>query len=256
MEIKILGAHRTESNSTRLVSLLIDDILALDAGSLTSGLSLDAQKKIRSVLITHHHFDHVRDLVTLGLNAGSWSPVEIYALKDTIDVVCQCLFDGRLHMNFAEFPCKENPSLQFNVVAPQEEKRIYNYKVTPFLVRHSVPSVGFHVVSSNGRAFFYTGDTGVGIHECWKYISPELLITEVSGINRQAESLRTWGHLCGDFLKQELEQILKIKECLPVVVVVHMDPELEKQIKEEVALVAAELNADISIGYEGMQINI
>jgi len=54
----------------------------------------------------------------------------------------------------------------------------------------------------------------------------------------------------------QVEQILKIKECLPSVVVVHMDSELEKQIKEEVALVAAELNADISIGYEGMQINI
>ena len=45
MKIEFLGAHTTETRSTRLSSLLIDDVLALDAGGLTSSLSLAEQLK-------------------------------------------------------------------------------------------------------------------------------------------------------------------------------------------------------------------
>lgn len=71
MKVQILGAHNAETKEARLVSLLIDDILAIDAGGLTSTLSLAAQQRIRTILITHHHFDHIRDLVTLGMNAAT-----------------------------------------------------------------------------------------------------------------------------------------------------------------------------------------
>ena len=70
MEIQILGAHQLESKGTRLTSLLIDGTLAIDAGGLTSALSLPEQEKIKTVLLTHHHFDHSRDLVTLAANTG------------------------------------------------------------------------------------------------------------------------------------------------------------------------------------------
>ena len=46
MDITILGAHNTESEKTRLTSLLIDDVLAIDAGALTSSLSFGAQQNL------------------------------------------------------------------------------------------------------------------------------------------------------------------------------------------------------------------
>ena len=70
MHVRILGAHNIETASTRLTALLVDGRLALDAGALTSTLTLAEQDEIRAVLLTHHHFDHARDLVTLGMNAG------------------------------------------------------------------------------------------------------------------------------------------------------------------------------------------
>ncbi len=42
MNIRVLGAHNTESRTTRYMSLLVDGILALDAGGLTSSLSFNA----------------------------------------------------------------------------------------------------------------------------------------------------------------------------------------------------------------------
>ena len=62
MEIRFLGVHNLESVDTKLVSLLIDGVLAVDAGSITTTLSFEEQQRIKSFLITHHHFDHIRDL--------------------------------------------------------------------------------------------------------------------------------------------------------------------------------------------------
>ena len=45
MEVQILGAHSTEAGGLRLASLLIDDILLLDAGGLTASLSLSEQQQ-------------------------------------------------------------------------------------------------------------------------------------------------------------------------------------------------------------------
>ena len=68
MKIRILGAHNIESKDTGCSSLLIDGVLALDAGALTSRLSLKAQQRLEALLLTHRHFDHVKDIPTLGMN--------------------------------------------------------------------------------------------------------------------------------------------------------------------------------------------
>ena len=68
MRVRVLGAHQLETRDTRLTSFLIDGVLAVDAGSLTSGLTLAEQETVAAILITHHHFDHCRDLLTFGLN--------------------------------------------------------------------------------------------------------------------------------------------------------------------------------------------
>ena len=73
MQVRILGAHCIEAQGLRMSSILIDDILALDAGGLTAGLSQLEQEKIRAVFLTHHHFDHSRDLITLAASCGWFS---------------------------------------------------------------------------------------------------------------------------------------------------------------------------------------
>ncbi len=256
MEICILGAHCIESEKTRLVSLLVDGVLAIDAGGLTVSLSFAEQKKIKALLITHHHFDHVRDLLTLGMNSAFWSPVKVYTLKETFDILNLCLLDGKIYFKVAEFPIKEKPSLQFNIIEPYKEEIIEGYKVLPFPVNHPVPSVGYLVTSSEGRSFFYTADTGPGLEACWERISPQLLITEVSGLNSWEEKLQKAGHLSSQLLKQELIKFRQLKGYLPPIIVIHTVPQFEEEIKAEITEVAMELGADIRIGYEGMKVNV
>ena len=57
MQIEVLGAHNIESRDSRHVSLLIDDVLAIEAAALTSSLPFKAQQKLKAVLLTHQHYD-------------------------------------------------------------------------------------------------------------------------------------------------------------------------------------------------------
>ena len=67
MEIRILGAHNLETAETKLTSILVDSCLAIDAGGLTSSLSLTKPARLQAIFLTHHHFDHIRDIATFGL---------------------------------------------------------------------------------------------------------------------------------------------------------------------------------------------
>jgi phosphoribosyl 1,2-cyclic phosphodiesterase len=258
VEIQILGAHLAELKGARLTSLLIDGTLVVDAGGLTSALSLSEQKKIKTVLLTHHHFDHTRDLVTLAANAGYYwqGQLVVYALRYTLDIVTNCLLDGKIYTNFLEYPIKEKPTLILEAIEPYSRKTIAGYDVLAVPVKHSVPAVGYQITSSDGKSFFYTSDTTVGISDCWQHISPQLLITEVAGPDKYGDWLKKAGHLCAGFLKEELIQFRQLKGYLPRVIVIHIGNLFEQEIKEEVAQVAQELETDISLGYEGMKITL
>jgi len=258
VEIRILGAHLAELKGARLTSLLIDGTLVVDVGGLTSALSLPEQKKIKNVLLTHHHFDHTRDLVTLAANAGYYwqGQLEVYALRYTLDIVSSCLLDGKIYTNFLEYPSKEKPTLILEAIEPYSRKTIAGHDVLAVPVKHSVPTVGYQITSSNGKSLFYTSDTTVGISDCWRHISPQLLIVEVSGPNEYEDWLEKAGHLCARLLKEELIQFRQLKGYLPRVIVIHIGNPFEQEIMEEVAQVAQELEADISLGYEDMKVTL
>ena len=131
MEIQVLGAHLAEVKGARLTSLLIDGVLAVDAGGITSALSLPEQKKIETVLLTHHHFDHTRDLVTLAANTGYYwrKQLTVYGLRHTLDIVTDCLLGGKMYTNFFEYPDKEKPTVKLEAIEPYSRKTIAGYDV-------------------------------------------------------------------------------------------------------------------------------
>jgi len=256
MNIKLLGAHNCESQHTRFPTLLIDDTLVLDAGGLTSSLSLPAQQKLKAILLTHQHYDHIRDVLALAMNLYlSGAAINIYSTLPVYDVLTANLFDGKIYPNFFEFP-QENPSIKFTVIEPLKTEQIEGYNVLAVPVNHSVPTVGYQITSPDDKVLFYTGDTGPGLTDCWKQVSPQLLITELTVSNRFDECGRESGHLTPNLLREELMNFRELKGYLPRVVTVHMSPRLEDEIKAEIAVVAEELNSPIILGYEGMGLNL
>lgn len=257
MKIKILGAHNTESKKTRLTTLMVDELLALDASSITSGLSFKAQKKLKALLITHHHYDHIRDIPALAMNlylcGGS---ISIYGSEPVISAIKTNFLNGDMYPRFFERPAA-NPVIRFNTVVPGQPQHIENYDVLPVSVNHPVPAIGYQVTSPNGRAIFYTGDTGKGLTGVWQEITPHIIIIELTAPNKyEAEVGNGTKHLTPRLLQQELISFKQIKGYIPGVVLVHMSPLEETEIKAEIEQVAASLNADIVLAQEGMTITI
>lgn len=256
MDIQILGAHNCESQSSKFTSLLIDNVLAIDAGGLTSSLSLKAQQKLKAILLTHQHYDHVRDIPALGMNFYlHHATINIYSTQSVYDALTTRLLDGKLYPNFLEQP-QQDPAIKFTIIEPYRIEQIEDYSILATEVNHSVPTIGYQVTSSEGKIVFYTGDTGPSLADCWKYVSPQLLITDVTAPNRYDEFAKESGHLTPSLLKQELVTFQELKGYLPQVVGVHMNPNLEKEIEAEIAAVAKTLNNSISLAYEGMQLHL
>ena len=256
MNIQFLGTHNCESKKTKLVSLLLDDALAMDAGALTSNLSLEAQQKLKAILLTHQHYDHIRDVPAIAMNLYlNGGHINIYSIPSVHIALSTHLLNEKLYPNFLEKP-PENPTLNFTVIEPYKPKRIESYSILAVPVNHSVPTVGFQVTSSDGKTVFYTGDTGPGLADCWEHVSPHLLIAEVTAPNRYEEFAIRVGHLTPNLLRQELIGFQKIKGYLPEVVLIHMNPSEEEEIKGEIATVAKSLNSQITLAYEGMQIHL
>ncbi len=256
MNIQFLGAHNCESQSTKLVSLLIDDVLAVDAGAITSSLSFEAQQKIKAILLTHQHYDHVRDIPAIAMNLFlHGARITIYSTPQVYDIVTTHLLDDKLYPNFYQRP-RHNPTLRFSIIEPYKAGLIEGYSVLAVPVSHSTPAVGYQVTSPDGKAVFYTGDTGPGLASCWQHVSPQLLIIEVTAPDKYKEGAAEGGHLTPSLLGQELTSFRELKGYLPKVVIVHMNPPLEKEIAAEIAAVEKELGGSITIAYEGMQLNL
>ena len=256
MELRVLGAHNQESRTTRLVSLLVDGVLALDAGGLTSTLSLSEQRRIEALLLTHRHYDHVRDLPILALNTldcGATLPV--YAPDDAILYLQDRFMDGALYPAFTRRPTPEAPRLQLRTAWPMVEERVAGYRVLPVAVPHSVPSLGYQVESPAGRRLFYSGDATVGLSRVWGALDPHLMVLEVTWPNRMED--RAMGrHLTPALLRRELEAYVAQKDALPPVLAVHLNPEWETELRSELAEVASALQADITPAEEGMVLEV
>lgn len=251
MKIRILGAHNSETRQARLPGLLIDDVLALDAGSLSSSLSLDEQLKIDAVLLTHRHFDHLRDIPTLGMNCflNGGNPA-VYGSPDTRRALADHILNGEIYSRFLE-----KPFFTFHQVEAPCVFSIGDYSVRAMPVKHSVPAQGY-LVSAGGHSLFYTGDTGPGLAETWQEIAPALLIIEVTSANQWTDYMRGALHLTPELLKEELLDFRRLKGYLPRVVTVHMTPSQEETIRRELCEVARELGVDITPGIEAMEINL
>jgi len=256
MDIRFLGVHNCESKETKCISLLIDDTLAIDAGGLTSSLTIEAQQKLKALLLTHYHYDHIKDIPALAMNLFlGGGTITIYATAPVFEVVSSYLLDGKLYPRFQETP-PAKPTVNFTIIEPHQLVVIDGYKVQAIPVEHATSTVGYQITSPEGKSLFYTSDTGPGLDECWQYVSPQLLVTEVTAPNKYEDFARESGHLTPSLLGQELAEFREIKGYLPQTVLVHMNPRVEKEIAAELSAVVASLGSEITLAYEGMQISL
>jgi len=254
MIIRFLGTHNAESKNTRLVSFLIDDVLAVDAGSLASELTFTEQKKIKAILLSHGHYDHIRAVPAFAFN-NSDRTTTVIATPKTLEILSSHLINGVVYPKFtSEASFLRKVTLQLVPMELFKRQNIEGYEVMAVPVRHNLDGIGFEITSGDGKTLFYTGDTGPGLSSVWGNISPQLIIADVTWPNSLANAGKDAGHLCPEMLKEELIEFRRVNGYLPKVAVLHMSPQYEPEIEGEIGEVAKLLGTSIDITHEGEEL--
>ena len=256
MELRILGARQGESRNSHFASLLVDGILALDAGGLTSTLTLEEQAAIRAVLLTHHHFDHIKDLGTLGFNSFERGQLHICCTEVAREAIGETVTSDRIWIDFFTRPAPEKPTFLYSRVEPGQPFTVEGYRVNPIPVKHTIPAVGYELTAPAGGTILYTGDNGPGSAEAWASCTPDVLITETTYPNALAQLAGEHGHLAPTLLTEELRCYRRLRGFLPKVLIVHINPFFEGTIRSELDAVASEVGADITVAEEGTTITV
>ena len=251
MKLRVLGAHNLESRHTRMESHLIDGRLALDAGGMTRSLTFAEQEGIRAVLLSHRHYDHVKDLLPFGLSLRDVEEaVDVFAIPDTLDFLGRKLLDGSLYPNFVNSP-DHPPTFVLHPVDFYTEFKALDYTVKAVPVPHAVPAAGY-LISSGETSLFYTGDAGAGVEAAWEHVCPDVLLTECTYGNDGASGAARAGHLTPALLEKALVDFRERWSRLPRVIVSHISPPWERAVRREMVGVEERLGIRIEISSEDM----
>src|SRR5210317_1830547 len=116
MKIEVIGSYGGESLECRMTCLLINDTIALDAGSLAQGLSIERQAKVHSIVLTHSHMDHTNALPffvenVYGVVGGA---IDIYASAETTYSIRKHMFNNASWPDFTRMPNNLLPAIRFH----------------------------------------------------------------------------------------------------------------------------------------------
>ncbi|MBK9518888.1 MAG: 3',5'-cyclic-nucleotide phosphodiesterase [Anaeromyxobacter sp.] len=236
MKLRVLGCSGGELPRHKTTCFLLDGRVALDAGALTSSLSLEELLRVDDVVLSHSHFDHVKDVPLLAdlLVGRRTTPVRVHASTECARTLRDSVFNDRLWPDFTRIPSPARPVLELRPFAPTRPFKAGTLTFRPVPVCHPVESVGF-VVSDGRSELAISGDTGPTV-AFWKKVNAtrklRALLVEVSFPNDLQGLADVSGHLTPNTLATELAKL--DRNGFPVLLY-HLKPAYAAALRREVA---------------------
>lgn len=238
MELRVIGCHGGETPKHRTSAFVVDERIAIDAGSLTSGTDLATQCKLEAVLVSHAHLDHIRDLATIAdnRNQNDAPPLVVAATKQTIWLLRRHFFNNLLWPDFARIPNARRPAIKYLVLEPERIAKIAGYEVKAIPVSHTIDTCGFTIRAHSGATLAYSGDTGP-TKRLWQVLSAtddlKALLMEVSFPNDEARLARVSGHHTPATLDKDMRKLDRASE-LPTLLY-HIKPSFQARVERELS---------------------
>ncbi|AEG94851.1 3',5'-cyclic-nucleotide phosphodiesterase [Ramlibacter tataouinensis] len=214
MKVRVLGCSGAIARGCRTTSFLVGEDVLVDAGTGVGDLTLDEMRKVRHVLLTHSHLDHVAALPLMidAVASQLTEPVRVHALAGTIGALKDHVFNNVIWPDFSRIPSPEAPFISFHELQVGQVLQLGGKAVEVLPAVHTVPAVGF-AVSAGGASWVFTGDTERN-PAFWQRINQldvAALVIETAFSNREQELARRSLHLSPLALAQELDCIDKAK---------------------------------------------
>ncbi len=255
MNIRVLGCHGSQLPSYNTTSFLLGQNVLVDAGTITTVLSLEEQLKIDYILVTHAHLDHVRDLTFITDNIcyqRRKKQLIIISTKGIIEAIHRHLFNNVIWPDFSRLPSAKSPVIKFRIIKPGKKQTIDNLCITAVDLHHVVETVGY-VIESGGKTVIFMGDTGP-TEEAWQIAKKtkglRAIFIETSLPDAMKDIAAKTGHLTPLSLETELKKLQSIK---PDIYLYHMKPNYHEAIRKEIAAIK---DREVHIIEDGQTIKI
>ena len=195
----------------RLTCFLIDETVAVDAGSIALALSTEQREKVRDIIVTHPHMDHIASLPIFidDLYPTLKRPIRVYATQVVIDLLERDIFNWNVYPRFSELKNDFGPVMEYVPVPEGQEFQVAHLKVTVVPVNHIVPTVGLLV--SDGRSTVAFSSDTAETDEFWNLVnsapSVDALLIETSFPNSMAQLAEVSRHFTPASLERELGKL-------------------------------------------------
>ncbi len=225
MKIQLLPSTFDENGCAsarqHLACFVIDDCVAIDAGSLAMAATTEQKKLIRDVILTHAHLDHIAGLPLFidDLFAKLKVPISVFATADVIEIIERDIFNWDVYPKFAELTNQNGAVLKYCPFETGGNFIVKHLRVKSAKVNHKVPTVGF-VISDDKTTFAISSDTSE-MNGFWDVINAEknlaALLIECAFPNELEELAQVSHHLTPKMLSKELKKF-NCKNC-PIYVI-------------------------------------
>src|SRR5262249_2817928 len=144
-----------------LTTYVVNDSVAIDAGALGLLQPVEAQARVRHVLLTHSHIDHVASLPIFLENVYTGTPdaVTVHGTEAGLGSLQRDLFNHRGRPGSPGLSRADAPFLRLSPIEPGRPVVLDGLRLTPVAVNHVVPTVGV-LVEDDTTAVLFPSDTG------------------------------------------------------------------------------------------------
>lgn len=256
MKIKVLGCYGGELPGCNVTGFLLDGNTLIDAGTVASKLTIQEQRKIKTVFLSHAHLDHVAALPLYGVNivSSEGDSVTVASAGVTIKALQNHLMNWVIWPDFSKIKnFGGKPVFEYQELKPNRWQTVGGYQVKIVPVNHSIPTHGIFFGKAD-RYALYTGDTKQ-TEAIWaeaRKLGSKLksVIIEAAFPNELLGLAENSAHLVPQTVELELHKLGKLK---PKIFIDHMKPEYITQIKKEIKKIKG---FNITVMEEGKTYNL
>lgn len=216
-----------------LTCLLVNETVAIDAGSLAMAVTDAERAAIRDIVLTHAHLDHIAGLPLFIDDQFSelTDAIRIHATPQVIEVLERDIFNWSVYPRFSELQNAYGSVMEYRPFEQGETFQIGDLVFEALEVNHKVPCSGF-VVSEGSVSIAITGDTS-NMDRFWKAIDGRkiaALLIECAFPNELSELADMSHHLTPAMLSSELEKFRQ-PDC--EILVVNIKPSYREVVLHE-----------------------